>query len=71
MTDEMIGGFVLGTICGLFIGGVSCAVNQSVTRNITYNAVGCKVITAQEAGIDIEQKDKLYFRCADGKVYIR
>lgn len=64
----LIGALVATALVGGFISPVACSDNR---RYHVKAAVGCTSITKEEAGVQVEDPAAVYWRCKDGKVYVR
>lgn len=62
------GGLIIGaTIFSFIVPGACTHARKEHARA----ALGCTVITAEDAGVRSDDSTAVYWRCKDGKVYMR
>lgn len=70
---ESFAAFLLGIMVTLTVLGVACTPSHVAVKAHTKAALGCMVISEQEAAAGLVglPNDAVYWRCKDGKVYVR
>jgi hypothetical protein len=71
--DNWVFGFLTGGLVVVMVMGVACTPPHDLIKAHTTRAMGCTVISPAEAAPSLEglPSNAVYWRCKDGKVYVR